>query len=128
MVRHGLVWLVLLVGATPGWTAWAESMFDELSHDFGSVPHGHLAIHPFRVVNRTGATVHISNIRVSCGCTSAQRCGQRWPPAKTPRSWCKWIHAAFSTRVPSPFSSSSINPNLTKYACGSRRIAATTSP
>jgi hypothetical protein len=47
-------------------------MFDELSRDFGSVPHGHMATHPFRVVNRTGNTVHISNVRVSCGCTSAQ--------------------------------------------------------
>ncbi len=71
MLRQSLVWLVFLGAATPGWAAWADSMFDELSRDFGSVPHGHVASHPFRIVNRTGSTVHISNVRVSCGCTTA---------------------------------------------------------
>ncbi len=63
---------MLFVAATPGWASWADGLFNELSKDFGPVPHGHLATHPFRVVNRTGGTVHISNVRVSCGCTAAR--------------------------------------------------------
>jgi hypothetical protein len=72
MFRHSLVWVVLLGAASPGWASWADGMFDEMSRDFGAVPHGHVASHPFRLVNRTGNTVHINNVRVSCGCTSAQ--------------------------------------------------------
>jgi hypothetical protein len=72
MLRYSLVWVVLLGAATPGWASWADDLFDELSRDFGPVPHGHVASHPFRLVNRTGKTVHISSVRVSCGCTSAQ--------------------------------------------------------
>jgi hypothetical protein len=72
MVRYSLVGLVLLVLAGPARATWAEAMFDELSRDFGSVPHGTTLVHPFRLVNNTGATVRISNIRVSCGCTSAR--------------------------------------------------------
>jgi len=52
-------------------------MFDELSRDFGSVPRGQILMHPFRVVNNTQQPVHISNVRVSCGCTSA-RALQPW--------------------------------------------------
>lgn len=51
----------------------AESMFDELSRDFGSVPHGQVVSHPFRLVNNSKQPVHISNVRVSCGrCSSAR--------------------------------------------------------
>ena len=35
-------------------------MFDELSRDFGSVPHGTTLVHPFRLVNKTKAAVNIS--------------------------------------------------------------------
>jgi hypothetical protein len=50
--------------------AWADSMFDELSKDFGSVPRGPVLTHPFRVTNNTSSLVHIASIRVSCGCTT----------------------------------------------------------
>ncbi len=72
MLRHSLVGLVLLVLAGQARASWAEGMFDELSRDFGSVPHGQVLVHPFRLVNNTGSTVRISGIRVSCGCTSAR--------------------------------------------------------
>ena len=51
--------------------SWADSMFEELSKDFGSVPRGPTLTHPFHLTNRTGQTVHIAGVRVSCGCTSA---------------------------------------------------------
>jgi hypothetical protein len=67
--------LVLLAGiwaAAPAAAAsWADAMFDELSKDFGSVPRGPTLKHPFRVVNKTGAPVNISSVRVSCGCVTA---------------------------------------------------------
>jgi hypothetical protein len=72
MVRNCLVGLVLLVASAQARATPAEAMFDELSRDFGSVPHGQVLVHPFRLVNNTGSTVRITGIRVSCGCTSAR--------------------------------------------------------
>jgi hypothetical protein len=50
---------------------WAEGMFENLAHDFGSVPRGPMVTHQYRLTNNTGQTVRISSVRVSCGCTSA---------------------------------------------------------
>jgi hypothetical protein len=73
MVRYSLVLaLGLALSGTASASNWADSMFDELSRDFGSVPRGPTLTHPFRIVNKTGTQVHISSVRVSCGCTSAQ--------------------------------------------------------
>jgi hypothetical protein len=58
-------------GAAPAAT-WADSLFDELSKDFGSVPRGPVLTHHFKVTNSTGKQLVISNVRVSCGCVSAQ--------------------------------------------------------
>jgi len=71
MLRYTLLTVALFAWAGPAHASWADSMFDELSKDFGSVPHGTLAIHPFRLVNNTGVPVHITSVRVSCGCTAA---------------------------------------------------------
>jgi hypothetical protein len=73
MCRNGLLWLALLCPASPAAaSSWADSLFDESSRDFGAVPRGQVLSHPFHVINRTRSTVHISNIRVSCGCTSVR--------------------------------------------------------
>jgi hypothetical protein len=58
------------VGHVPA-ASWADGLFDELSKDFGSVPRGPTVSHSFRLVNNTNSPVNISNIRVSCGCTTA---------------------------------------------------------
>jgi hypothetical protein len=50
---------------------WADALFEELSKDFGSVPRGPTLEHNFRVVNNTARPVHVSHVRVSCGCVSA---------------------------------------------------------
>ncbi|HYT91447.1 MAG TPA: DUF1573 domain-containing protein [Gemmataceae bacterium] len=71
MFRYSLVVLLGLCATGPASASWADSLFDELSRDFGSVPRGPTLTHSFRLVNKTGAHVHISNVRVSCGCTSA---------------------------------------------------------
>jgi hypothetical protein len=73
MVRYSIALaLSLAVAGTASASSWADSMFDGLSRDFGSVPRGPTLTHPFRIVNKTNAQVHISSVRVSCGCTSAQ--------------------------------------------------------
>ena len=73
ILRYGLV---LALGfawvGTASASNWADSLFDELSRDFGTVPHGPTLTHPFRIVNKTNATVQIASVRVSCGCTTAR--------------------------------------------------------
>lgn len=72
MSRYCFVLLAGLAAAAPVSAAtWADSMFDELSKDFGTVARGPVQVHSFRVVNNTQQPVNISSIRVSCGCTSA---------------------------------------------------------
>lgn len=72
MFRYSIVLFAGLAAASTASASWADSMFDGLSRDFGSVPRGPVVSHPFRFVNNTGRPVHISNVRVSCGCTSAR--------------------------------------------------------
>jgi len=72
MFRNGLIVFASLCLAAPASAAsWADAMFDELSKDFGSVPRGPALTHPFRLTNNTGKPVHISGVRVSCGCVTA---------------------------------------------------------
>jgi len=71
MLRYSLVLAVSLVAAANASASWADKLFDELSKDFGSVPRGPTLKHYFHVVNNTKDPVTISNVRVSCGCTSA---------------------------------------------------------
>ena len=72
MSRYCFVLLAGLAAVAPvGAATWADSMFDELSKDFGSVARGPVQVHAFRVVNNTQQAVNISSVRVSCGCTSA---------------------------------------------------------
>lgn len=51
---------------------WADTLFDERSHDFGPVPRGAKVRHPFVLTNRTAGPLAITNLRVSCGCTSGR--------------------------------------------------------
>jgi hypothetical protein len=72
MFRFSLAAAAALVMSAPVVAAtWAEGMFEELARDFGSVPHGPMLTHPYRLTNNTGQTVRIVSVRVSCGCTSA---------------------------------------------------------
>jgi hypothetical protein len=51
---------------------WAEKMFAETSHDFGSVPAGADVRHKFAVRNIYQETIQITNVTTTCGCTAAQ--------------------------------------------------------
>lgn len=72
MSRYSLVLLVGLASAAVAPAAsWADAMFEEHAKDFGSVPRGPMLTHPFHLTNTTKYNVHITSVRVSCGCTSA---------------------------------------------------------
>src|SRR5712692_4065264 len=68
MFRYILVFFAAVMFVSP---VWAESMFEERSKDFGIVPRGPVLVHAFRLTNNTSSPVHISGVRVSCGCVSA---------------------------------------------------------
>ncbi len=72
MFRFSLAATMALIMSAPTHAAtWAEGMFADLAHDFGSVPRGPMVTHQYRLTNNTGQTVRITSVRVSCGCTSA---------------------------------------------------------
>jgi hypothetical protein len=72
MFRYCLVFLAGFgLAGSAGAATWADSLFEELSKDFGSVPRGPTLQHPFRLVNKTRTTVNIASVRVSCGCVTA---------------------------------------------------------
>jgi hypothetical protein len=72
MSRYCFVLLAGLAAAAPAAAgSWADAMFDDMSKDFGSVPHGSIQTHNFRIVNNTKQPVSIASVHVSCGCTSA---------------------------------------------------------
>jgi hypothetical protein len=66
---------VLLFSALPVQAqdqGWAEKLFDKLNHDFGVVARGADARYRLAITNRYVQTVHIANVRTSCGCTAAK--------------------------------------------------------
>lgn len=72
MRRLSISAIVALMIATPASAkTWADSLFNGLSHDFGVVARGPSVSHSYHITNTTGTPVHISGIRVSCGCTTA---------------------------------------------------------
>lgn len=49
---------------------WAEKMFKQLDHDFGTVARGADTVYRFEVTNLYKQDIHLTNVRSSCGCTS----------------------------------------------------------
>lgn len=74
--------LVLFAFALPARADWTEGLFTEQSRDFGAVPRGCIAAHPFRFSNNTGQPIRISSVRVSCGCTAANQMHQVVKPGE----------------------------------------------
>jgi hypothetical protein len=84
MIRHvfALVTGLCLVGPV-GAATWADSLFDDLSKDFGSVPRGPMLSHPFRLTNNTSSPIQIASVRVSCGCVTATAFDSVVPPGQS---------------------------------------------
>ena len=73
MWRYTFVLATGLIAASVAPAAtWADSMFDSLNKDFGSVTRGQTQKHRFRVKNNTKGNVQIASLRVSCGCVTAK--------------------------------------------------------
>ena len=53
-------------------TEWALKMFEEKSHDFGVVARGSDTRHRIQIKNIYKETIHITDVRTSCGCTAAK--------------------------------------------------------
>lgn len=69
------VWSVaaLLCGLSRADAAnWAEKMFNKLRHDFGVVARGSDVQYRFKINNIYKQTVHISEVRTTCGCSAAE--------------------------------------------------------
>ena len=72
MLRLTFVFLAGVWTAGPARAASSvDGLFQELTKDFGAVPRGPVLHHSFPIKNVTNDTVHISGIRVSCGCLTA---------------------------------------------------------
>jgi hypothetical protein len=84
MLRYSLVLGAGLCLAAPvGAGPWADGMFYEHGKDFGSVPRGPTLTHLFHLMNNTAYPVHISGVRVSCGCTSARALDTKLAPGQS---------------------------------------------
>lgn len=84
MLRCTMLFLVAFLTANPAVAAtWADKLFDNTYRDFGSVPRGPTLSHPFRLTNNTKNNVHISSIRVSCGCVTASVTQQTIEPGQS---------------------------------------------
>jgi hypothetical protein len=51
---------------------WADNLFAEPAHDFGTVVRGAKVRHSFVLTNRLNEDITIAGVRASCGCTTAQ--------------------------------------------------------
>lgn len=51
---------------------WAEKMFNKTKHDFGVIARGADAQYRFTIKNIYKETVHIANVKTTCGCSAAK--------------------------------------------------------
>src|SRR5262245_47534954 len=69
MFRCVIFCALSICAATACAQQWAENMFPERSHDFGSVPRAAKVEYEFVLTNLYKDDVHIASVRSSCGCT-----------------------------------------------------------
>ena len=100
-------WLVCISGAAA--SDWADKMFENQKHDFGTLARGVKAQHRFKLTNIYEEDVHISGVRSSCGCTLPEITK---PELKTFESG--EIVADFNTRAFMGFKSATLTVSLDK--------------
>jgi Protein of unknown function (DUF1573) len=82
------------VAASASAQEWADKMFAEKSHEFGSVARAAKVEYAFVITNPYKEDIHISSVRTSCGCTIPRI------QKETLKSWEKGaIIAEFNTRA-----------------------------
>ena len=79
MKRHASLMAILAIALVPAnlmaagqSTEWALKMFEETEHNFGVVARGSDVQYRLKVTNIYEETVHIADVRTSCGCTAAK--------------------------------------------------------
>jgi hypothetical protein len=90
---YGLIALVMTASPVPA-KEWARKMFDRTEHDFGVVARGANAVADFEFQNIYKETIHIANVRSSCGCVSPSIVGDTLDTWETGK-----IHVKFNTRT-----------------------------
>ncbi len=60
--------------------SWADAIFPDRDHDFGTVARGSKVHHSFLLVNSTGQEVHIESWKTKCGCTDIRIGARTIPP------------------------------------------------
>lgn len=76
----------IFVGLSPATSRaadWADALFTEHEHDFGTVPRGAKVRHTFVLRNSTQEPLTILNVRASCGCTTGQASASLVQPGQT---------------------------------------------
>lgn len=68
------------IGSDARAATWADRLFSELSHDFGSVPRGAKVRHSFILTNRLSEPVNVVDVHASCGCTTGHASVGLVPP------------------------------------------------
>lgn len=76
------VWSAMGTGTARASEKWADSLFAELSHDFGPVPRGAIVRHNFVLTNRFDEAITILDVRASCGCTTARALSTKVDPGQ----------------------------------------------
>ena len=74
-----LLGLLILVGKAEA-ASWADGLFREMNHDFGSVPRGSKVRHEFLIINRFQEPITVLDVRASCGCTTGRSSASLVPP------------------------------------------------
>ena len=59
--------------------------FVELTHDFGQIKHGETAAHTFVFANTGNAMLEITDVQLSCGCTTVGAWDRQVAPGQTGR-------------------------------------------
>ena len=86
-------WIMTCGAATAAAQEWAEKMFKDKTHEFGSVARAANVEYAFEMVNPYKEDIHVSGVRASCGCTLPRI------QKDTLKSWEKGaIIAEFNTR------------------------------
>jgi len=77
----------MFLGGAPAWADFPDGVLNEKVCDFGVVPRGQQLVHYFRLVNNTQQPMHIYNVRVSCGCTTARALATTIAPGQESAIW-----------------------------------------
>ena len=83
-IRIWIGFALLCIASVPCQAAtWADSLFSERGHDFGTVPRGVVVKHSFMLTNKLNEIITILEVHASCGCTTGRLSATTIPPGGT---------------------------------------------